>query len=110
MRLQRWENGPYSADFSLHIPDMRSFVHMHEIVKICPRSPTVWIEPVFRFRTPRPDRLLADGYAHIAEAIDRKRQCVSRFDEFCGDHGTRHHHHSRGYILSLFGDGIDQPS
>ena len=36
MRLQRWENGPYFADFSLHIPDMRV-----EIVKICPRSPTV---------------------------------------------------------------------
>jgi len=36
IRLQRWESGPYFADFSLHIPDMRV-----EIVKICPRSPTV---------------------------------------------------------------------
>jgi hypothetical protein len=38
IRLQRWESGPYFADFSLHIPDMRSFFHMLEIVKICPRS------------------------------------------------------------------------
>jgi hypothetical protein len=36
MRLQRCESGPYFADFSLHIPDMRV-----EIVKICPRSPIV---------------------------------------------------------------------
>ncbi len=40
-RLQRWESGPYFAAFSLHIPDMRSFLDMREIVKICPRSPTV---------------------------------------------------------------------
>jgi hypothetical protein len=59
MRLQRWENGPYFADFSLRIPDMRSFIQMREIVKICPRSPTVLIEPVFRFRTPKSDRRLA---------------------------------------------------
>jgi hypothetical protein len=38
MRLQRRENGPYFADFSLHIPDMRSFFQMREIVKISPRS------------------------------------------------------------------------
>jgi len=38
MRLQRWENGPYFADFSLHIPDMRSFLNMREIVKTCHRS------------------------------------------------------------------------
>ena len=36
IRLQRWESGPYFAAFSLHITDMRV-----EIVKICPRSPTV---------------------------------------------------------------------
>jgi len=36
MRLQRRENGPYSAHFSLHIPDM-----CVEIVKICPRSSIV---------------------------------------------------------------------
>jgi hypothetical protein len=59
MRLQRWENGPYFTNFSLHIPDMRSFFQMREIDKICPRSPTVLIEPVFRFRTPKSDRLLA---------------------------------------------------
>jgi len=41
IRLQQWESGPYFADFSLHIPDMRSFINMREIVKICPRSPTV---------------------------------------------------------------------
>jgi hypothetical protein len=37
-RLQRWENGPFFADFSLHITDMRSFFQVREIVKICPRS------------------------------------------------------------------------
>ena len=60
-RLQRWEGRPYFAAFFLHIPDMRSFVHVHEIVKICPRSPTVLIEPVFRYRTPKSDRLLASS-------------------------------------------------
>jgi hypothetical protein len=38
IRLQRWESGPYFIDFSLHIPDMCSFINMREIVKICPRS------------------------------------------------------------------------
>ena len=47
IRLQRRESGPYFADFSLHIHDMRV-----EIVKICPRSPIVSIKPVFRYRTP----------------------------------------------------------
>ena len=41
IRLQRWESGPYFAAFSLHIPDMRRFLEMREIVKICPRSSTV---------------------------------------------------------------------
>ena len=36
--LQRWESGPYFTAFSLHIPDLRSFINMREIVKICPRS------------------------------------------------------------------------
>jgi hypothetical protein len=36
IRLQRRENGPYFAAFSLHIPDMRV-----KIAKICTRSPTV---------------------------------------------------------------------
>jgi len=34
IRLQRWESGPYFTAFSLHIPDMRSFINMREIVKI----------------------------------------------------------------------------
>jgi len=41
IRLQRRENGPYFTAFSLHIPDMRNFINMREIAKICPRSPTV---------------------------------------------------------------------
>jgi hypothetical protein len=53
IRLQRRENGPYFTAFSLRILDMRV-----EIVKICTRSPTVLIEPVFRYRTPKSDRLL----------------------------------------------------
>ena len=53
IRLQRRESGPYFAGFSLHIPDMRV-----ETVKICPRSRKVYIEPVFRYRTPKSDRLL----------------------------------------------------
>ena len=52
IRLQRCENGSYFAAFSLHIPDMRSFAHVREIVKICPRSPIVSIKPLFSFRTP----------------------------------------------------------
>jgi hypothetical protein len=63
IRLQRRENGQYFADSSLHIPDMRRFVQMREIVKICTRSPTVLIEPVFRYRTPKSDRLLVLPYA-----------------------------------------------
>jgi hypothetical protein len=38
IRLQQWEGGPYFAVFSLHIRDMRRFVQIREIVKICPRS------------------------------------------------------------------------
>jgi hypothetical protein len=41
IRLQRWEIGPYFTAFSLHIPDMRSFFNVREIVKICTRSPRV---------------------------------------------------------------------
>jgi len=41
MRLQRWESGPYFANFSLLIPDMCSFFNVREIVKICPRSPAI---------------------------------------------------------------------
>ncbi len=41
MRLQRRENGSYFTAFSLHIPDMRSFLYVCEIVKICPRPFTV---------------------------------------------------------------------
>jgi hypothetical protein len=58
IRLQRRENGPYFTAFSLRILDMRV-----EIVKICTRSPTVLIEPVFRYRTPKSDRLLVLPYA-----------------------------------------------
>jgi hypothetical protein len=47
IRLQRWESGPYFAAFSLHIPDMRSFLYLREIVKICTRSPAVSIKPGF---------------------------------------------------------------
>ena len=59
IRLQRWESGPYFAAFSLHIPDMHSFLDMREIVNICTRSPVVSIKPVFRCRTRNSDRLLA---------------------------------------------------
>ena len=41
IRLQRWQSGSYFADFSLHIPDLRSFLNVREIVKICTRPPTV---------------------------------------------------------------------
>jgi hypothetical protein len=62
IRLQRWESGLFFAAFSLHIPDMRRFVQMREIVKICPRSRPVQIEPVFRYRTPKSDRLLGGEF------------------------------------------------
>jgi hypothetical protein len=61
IRLQWWESGPYFAGFSLRIPDMRNFFNVHESVKICTRSPRVQIEPMFRYRTPKSDRLLADS-------------------------------------------------
>jgi hypothetical protein len=38
IRLQRQESGRYFAAFFLHIPGMRSFTDMREIVKICSRS------------------------------------------------------------------------
>ncbi len=65
IRLQRWENGSYFTAFSLHIPDMRSFPDVREIVKICPRSPIVSIKPVFRYRTPRSDSLLGNPLVSV---------------------------------------------
>ncbi len=47
MRLQRWHNGPCCADFSLNIPNMRSFLPIREIVKNGPCFPIVRIKPVF---------------------------------------------------------------
>jgi hypothetical protein len=38
IRLKQGDSDPYFAAFSLHISDMRRFVQMREIVKICPRS------------------------------------------------------------------------
>jgi hypothetical protein len=78
IRLQRWESGPYFAAFSLRIPDMRSFFNMREIVKICTHSPTVLIEPVFRYRTPKSDRLLgarrwARGQALLVDEQPRQQ-------------------------------------
>jgi hypothetical protein len=52
IRLQRWESSPYSAAFSSRIPD--TFV---ENVKICPLT-----SPPFRYRPPKPDRLLEAGF------------------------------------------------
>ena len=69
IRLQRRESGPYFTDFSLHIPDMRSFIYMREIVKICTRSRPFFIEPVFRYRTPKSDRLLDQRVCHALEQI-----------------------------------------
>jgi len=43
---------------------MRSFVNMREIVKICPRSRWIQIEPVFHYRTPKSDGLLGDQSLH----------------------------------------------
>ena len=74
-RLQRRENGPYFAAFSLRIPDMRNFFDVHEIVKIWPRALRVLIEPMFRFRTPKPDRLLARIFherGHVFHVIAKR--------------------------------------
>lgn len=46
------QRGPYFTAFSLHIADMRSFFNVRRIVRICPRSRTVYFESVFRYRTP----------------------------------------------------------
>ena len=61
MPESRNQRGLYFAVFSLHIPDMRNFINMREIAKICARSRTVYIEPVFRYRPPKSDRLLEPG-------------------------------------------------
>ena len=37
---------------------MRRFIDMREIVKIFPRSPTIYIESVFRYRTSKSERPL----------------------------------------------------
>ena len=62
----RSQRGPYFTAFSLHIPDMRV-----KIGKICARSLRVLIEPVFRYRTPKSDRLLAvtNQVGHYARTI-----------------------------------------
>jgi hypothetical protein len=48
----RNQNSPYFTAYSLNIPDMRGFIGMREIVKICPHSRRIQLEPVFRYRTP----------------------------------------------------------
>ncbi len=48
---------------------MRSVLNVCEIVKICPRSPIVSIKPVFRYRTPKSDRLLVSIY-HVLPWIN----------------------------------------
>ena len=58
IRLQRRDNGLYFAAFTLHILDMHSFLHVGEFVRICPRYPAVSIKPMFRYRTPKSDKLL----------------------------------------------------
>jgi hypothetical protein len=57
-RLQRWESGPYFTDFSVHTPELRRFAQMREIVTMYPCFRIVSIELVFRYRTPKSDRLL----------------------------------------------------
>ena len=77
IRLQRWESGPYFAAFSLRIPDMRSFFNVREIVKIGPRSRRVQLEPVFRYRTPKSDRLLVPSLSeqHFNKGGDLRKTC-----------------------------------
>ncbi len=115
MRPQRWENGPYFAAFSLHIPDMRSFLHVRDIVKICPRSPIVSIKTVFHCRTPESGTLLVreSQATQIArpgdcepmplrlcllaapkrtelirtDRLDIDRPSINRFDTPAGSHG-----------------------
>jgi len=48
----RNQNSPYFTAFSLNISDMRGFIGMRKIVKICPQSRRIQLEPVFRYRTP----------------------------------------------------------
>jgi hypothetical protein len=76
IRLQRQERGPYFTAFSLRIPDMRNFFNLHEIVKICPRSRAIYIEPVFRYRTPKSDRLL--------DRLRKKSRCRDNYSDIGG--------------------------
>ncbi len=85
IRLQQWESAPYFAAFSLHIPDMRCFLHMREIVNICPRSPIVSIKPVFRYPTPKSNRpLVASGGCFARLAADDLNQIDQVFDLIIG--------------------------
>jgi hypothetical protein len=68
IRLQRWESGPYFTAFSLHIPDMLSFFNLHEIAKICPRSPTYLSNRCFAF-----EHLSPTGAYSPATVIDSIR-------------------------------------
>ena len=74
MRLQRWENGSYFTAFSLRIPDMRSFLNVREIVKICFRSPSVLLSHTYVRQAARS----ADGIGAIVERVQRERVYRSR--------------------------------
>jgi hypothetical protein len=58
---------------------MRRFIDMREIVKIFPRSPTIYIEPVFRYRPPKSDRLL-DVLVFLVQIHQRVCFCHQVFD------------------------------
>jgi hypothetical protein len=47
----RQQPGSYFTASSLPIPGMRSFIYMRKIAEICSRCASVYIEPVFRYRT-----------------------------------------------------------
>jgi hypothetical protein len=81
----------YFTAFSLDVSDGRRFNHVREIVKICPRSATAYIEPVFSRRTPKSDgrwfpdpsgsaRSAAGAFGFCAaRASARQSRCNNRF-------------------------------
>ena len=74
--MHRWESGPYTAAFSLNMPDM-----LVNIAKICARSPIVSIKPVFRCRTPKSDRLL-DRFEYEASVGTTEPERIRQRDTY----------------------------
>jgi hypothetical protein len=73
MSEHRNVSGPCLAAFSFSIADMPGFKDVRKIVKICPPASRFFIEPMFRYRTPKSDRLpdIRNPYASRENYLNR---------------------------------------